>query len=105
MKLLFHSKIEGFLFCSLVTVFCEVSFVKSAQKQPNQSLFLQSKYIFHLICFNPLALYAHGLHHKIFKQVISKVKKKSVQNKNSVLGIMFITFSASFLDITSADPS
>ena len=58
-------------------------FVKLAQKQPNPSLFLINKYIFHLFCFDPL--YVLGLHQKIFKYIISKFEKKSVQNENSVL--------------------
>ena len=76
MKLLFHQKLKD-------TYFVHWFFLKLAQKQPNPSLFLLNKYIFHLFCFNPL--YVLGLHQKIFKYVISKFEKKSVQNKNSVL--------------------
>ena len=65
------------------TYFVHWFFLKLAQKQPNPSLFLLNKYIFHLFCFN--LLYVLGLHQKIFKYVISKFEKKSVQNKNSVL--------------------
>ena len=79
-------------------------FLKLAQKQPNPSLFLLNKYIFHLFCFNPL--YVLGLHQKIFKYVISKFEKKSVQNKKKCFSVLhnvcFSTFQLVFR-LTSAE--